>query len=102
MQGRRTLCILRLLSRCYCVSLVPQLSKEQAQEATATINCLKASGAAFGINMHQQLDQAMLACDMLPTATVSKSPASASAQDYVAKLPQLLSLSRLNLTRKST
>lgn len=78
------------------------MSKEQAQEAVATVNCLKTSGAAFCISMQQQLDQAMLACDMLPTARMSKPPASAATKDYVTKLPQLLSLSRLNLTRKST
>ena len=76
-----------------------QLSKAQAQEAAATVNSLKDSGAAFCISMHQQLDQAMLACDMLPTAPASRVPA--AANDYVTKLPQLLSLSRLNLTRKS-
>lgn len=83
-----------------CLSGV-QLSKEQAQEAVATVKSLKTSGAVFCVNMQQQLDQAMLACDVLPTP-MGKPLASAAAKDYVTKLPQLLSLSRLNLTRKST
>ena len=79
-----------------------QLSKEQAQEATATVDSLRASGTAFCMHMHQQLDQAMLACDALPTPHLSKSAASVAAKEFVTRLPQLLSLSRLSLTRKNT
>lgn len=79
-----------------------KLSKDQAQDATATVCSLKTSGSAFCINMHEQLDQAMLACNLLPTTSVSRRPASAAAKEYVTKLPHLLLLSRLNLTKKST
>ena len=79
-----------------------QLSEAQAEEAAATIKSLKTSGTAFCVTMHQQLDEAMLACSKLPTAPEGKTPASAIAKSYVTKLPQLLSLSKLNLTKKST
>lgn len=84
------------------VLLVFQLSKDQAEEATVTVKLLRASGAVFCTNMHQQLDQAILACDLLPTMPVRKSPVSATAKEYVTKLPQLLSLSKLSLTRRNT
>ena len=83
-----------------CEFLIFQLSKAQAEEATATVHLLRVSGTAFCNNMHQQLDQAMLACDQLPTVLVRKSPA--TAKEYVTKLPQLLSLSKFSLTRKNT
>ncbi|KAL3142386.1 hypothetical protein ABBQ38_002722 [Trebouxia sp. C0009 RCD-2024] len=79
-----------------------KLSKDQAEEATVTVKLLRASGAVFCTNMHQQLDQAILACDLLPTMPVRKSPVSATAKEYVTKLPQLLSLSKLSLTRRNT
>jgi len=85
-----------------CALLVFQLSKDQAEEAAVTVKLLRTSGAAFCMNMHQQLDQAMLACNLLPTRPVRKSPVSATAKEYVTKLPQLLSLSKLNLTRNNT
>lgn len=86
----------------YYALLVFQLSKDQAEEAAVTVKSLRTSGADFCMNMHQQLDQAMLACELLPTMPVRKSPVSATAKEYVTKLPQLLSLSKLSLTRKNT
>ena len=80
--------------------MVFQLSKDQAEEAIATVSLLRTSGPAFCNNMHQQLDQAMLACDLLPTMPVRKSPLPATAKDYVTKLPQLLSMSKFSLARK--
>lgn len=82
-----------------CLSGV-QLSKVQAEEAMATVKSLTTSGRAFCVTMHQQLDEATLACSKLPTAPVAKTPASATARNYVTKLPQLLSLSKLNLLGK--
>lgn len=75
-----------------------QLSRDQAQEAEATVNHLRASGATFCSNMGAQLEQTMLACKALPTPAVTKS----GPRVYVTKLPQLLSVSRLNLTKRST
>ena len=83
-----------------CVFLVFQLSKDQAEEAIATVSLLRASGTAFCNNTHQQLDQAMLACDLMPTMPVRKSPMPATAKEYVTKLPQLLSMSKFSRARK--
>ena len=89
---------------CMSYLSVVQLSKDQAQEADTTVKSLRTSGTAFCSSMHQQLDQALLTCNALPApARMSvqelHSPTAIAAKEYVTKLPQMLSLSRLNLTK---
>ena len=86
---------------CMSYLSVIQLSKDQAQEANTTVNSLRMSGNAFCSNMHQQIDRALLACGSLPTPA-RRSPTALAAKDYVTKLPQMLSLSRLSLTKHTS
>lgn len=78
-----------------------QLSCEQAADATATLDKLAESGNIFCNTTQNQVDQAFQACEQLP-APASSSTSISSTRDYVTKLPQLLSSSRLNLTWKSS
>ncbi|DBA90957.1 TPA: hypothetical protein ACH3X2_004168 [Trebouxia sp. C0005] len=80
---------------------VCKLSQDQAEDAEATIRDLTRLGAAFCSSMNAQLDQAILACSCLPAPAINKG-SSSSPRDYVTKLPQLLSISRLNLTKRGT
>ena len=77
------------------------MSRDQAEDAEATVSDLTRLGAAFCSNMNAQLDQAILACSCLPAPAIDKG-SSSSSRDYVTKLPQLLSINRLNLTKRGT
>ena len=77
-----------------------QLSREQADDAAATIDKLTASGKDFCAQMQSQLDQALQASGHIAVPAASHASTS-SPRDYIANLPQLLSVSMLNLGRKT-